>query len=367
MKAKTKKAIKITAIVFLTLVLAVGAYCGYVLLSYSRIEDRTPIAIENNKTEILDAEGEYTITTYNVGFGAYGPEFSFFLDTGHMSDGTYVKGKYGKSISKELTLRNTNGAIGEIEKLDSDIVILQEVDLKSSRAYKVNMYEMFKTALSDYSSSYASNFHTAYLPYPFNDPHGKTEAGLVTLSKYKINDTLRRSYPIADNLSKLFDLDRCFTVTRMPVSNGKELVLINSHMSAYDKGGVIRSAQLKMLNSVISAEYSRGNYVIVGGDFNHILSTEMVGHFPSGQQTPSWIAVLSDDDIPEGFSIVKATNREDVSTCRAADIPYEEGVNYTAVIDGFIASNNLICEAVNIETNYAWSDHQPVVLTIQFK
>jgi hypothetical protein len=77
--------------------------------------------------------------------------------------------------------------------------------------------------------------------------------------------------------------------------------------------------------------------------------------------------VLSDDDIPEGFSIVKATNREAVSTCRAADIPYEEGVNYTAVIDGFIASDNLICEAVNIETNYAWSDHQPVVLTIQFK
>lgn len=364
MKTKTKKALKIALLALAAILVCVVIYLLYILLSYTRIEDHLPIEVENSQSAVLKTGEEYTITTYNVGFGAYGPEYTFFLDTGFMNDGTPCKGEYGKSISKELTLRNTNGAISELEKLDSDIILLQEVDIKSSRAYNVNMYQMFKDAFPEHSASYASNFHTVYLPYPFNDPVGKTEAGLVTLSRYKIDEVERRSYPISDSLSKLFDLDRCFTISRFPVDNGKELVVINSHMSAYDKGGEIRSQQLDLISEVLTSEYSKGNYVIIGGDFNHILTEEMVGIFPSEQLTPPWIAVLSENDIPEGFSIAEAVNRTEVSTCRSADIPYQKGVNYTAVIDGFIVSDNIRFEAVNIETNYAWSDHQPVELTI---
>ena len=50
-------------------------------------------------------------------------------------------------------------------------------------------------------------------------------------------------------IDKLFDLDRCFAVNYLPVEGSdKKLVLINLHMSAYDKGGTIRAEQLKMLN-----------------------------------------------------------------------------------------------------------------------
>lgn len=367
MKKNISKIIKYILLALAIIIALIACYALYILISYDRIPDKSEISIENPSENILSQGEKYTIATYNIGFGAYGPEYSFFMDTGYMADGTYVQGKYGKGISKDLTIRNTEGAISELKELNTDMIILQEVDVKSSRAYKVNQYNLVKDSLSSYSSSYASNFHTPYLPYPFNDMHGKTEAGLVTLSKYKINSVERRSYPIADDLSKLFDLDRCFTVSRLAVDNGKELVLINSHMSAYDKGGIIRASQLELLTSVMSEEYNNGNYVVVGGDFNHILSEEMVGHFESGQLTPSWIAVLSDEDIPSGFAIAKAQNREEVSTCRSADIPYEKGVNYTAVIDGFIVSDNIEFSAINIETDYAWSDHQPVVLTITLK
>ena len=367
MKRKTPKFLKYTLLFLAILLVAILGYALYILFSYNRIEDKTPIEVENPVSQILSQGEEYTIATYNIGFGAYGPEYSFFMDTGYMADGTFMRGKYGKGISKEMTIRNTEGAISELVAIDADMVILQEVDVKSSRAYKVNQYSLVKESLPSYSASYSSNFHTPYLPYPFNDMHGKTEAGLVTLSKYKVESVERRSYPIADDLSKLFDLDRCFSISRLPVDNGKELILINSHMSAYDKGGVIRASQLELLTSVMMEEYNKGNYVIIGGDFNHILSEEMIGFFPAEQLTPPWIAVLSDDDIPEGFQIAKATNREEVSTCRSADIPYEKGVNYTAVIDGFIVSDNIEFSAFNIETDYAWSDHQPVVLTITLK
>ena len=39
------------------------------------------------------------------------------------------------------------------------------------------------------------------------------------------------------------------------------------------------------------------------------------------------------------------------------------GVNYTAVLDGFIVSDNLTATARNVDTGFAYSDHNPVLLT----
>ena len=99
-----------------------------------------------------------------------------------------------------------------------------------------------------YTSVYAENFHTANLFYPFHDPIGRTNAGILTLSHYRTDRAVRRSFPVTTNfIDKLFDLDRCFAVHYLPVAESeKELVLINLHMSAYDEGGTIRAEQLKM-------------------------------------------------------------------------------------------------------------------------
>lgn len=83
---------------------------------------------------------------------------------------------------------------------------------------------------------FAYNFRSSYLFYPFSDPHGKSNSGMVTLSRYKIQSSMRKSFPVDTGISKFFDLDRCFVVTRLNVSD-KQLVLINVHMSAYDEGG----------------------------------------------------------------------------------------------------------------------------------
>ena len=128
------------------------------------------------------------------------------------------------------------------------------------------------------------------MQYPFNDPIGTINAGILTLSNYKIDNAVRRSFPVTTSLiDKLFDLDRCFAVHYLPIDGSeKQLVLINLHMSAYDEGGTIRAAQLKMLNGVLAEEYAKGNYVIAGGDFNHCLIADKfdsdevaLQHFPS--------------------------------------------------------------------------------------
>lgn len=349
-------------IVILTMVI----YLVYMQINYHRIKDNTKLKVENNNDAVLKIGETYTAVTYNIGFGAYGPEYSFFMDTGEMDDGTPTQGEHGKALSKESVENHTEGAIRELEQMDADFLLLQEVDIDSDRSYHVDQAKEIKKAFSLYGNIFVNNFHSAYLFYPLSDPHGAVQSGLLNLSRYQISEAERRSYPVDDSFIKKFtDLDRCFAVMRLPIEGGHELVLINSHMSAYDKDGKIRARQLELLNSVMKEEYLAGNYVIVGGDFNHALGEEVAEGFPSRQKFPSWVSLLTQKDIADGITIQRAENELEVPTCRGADIAYTKGVNYTTVVDGFLVSDNVKATAENIDTDFAYSDHNPVKLTFE--
>ena len=367
METKAKKCWKIIGLSALVLVLIfitiVLGYVAYMSANYYRIEDELSLVVENNKEENITLETDYTISTYNIGFGAYNQDFDFFMDTGTMLDGTVVTGTRAKAESKEVVVEDTEGAIETIKGLDTDFAFFQEVDTKSTRSYFVNQYEMIKNAFQEFSSSFASNFHTSYLIYPFNDHIGSIQSGIVTLSKYNISSSTRRSFPIDESfVNKFFDLDRCFVVNRLNIEGtDKQLVLINLHMSAYDEGGVIRAKQLEMLTNLISFEYEKGNYVIAGGDWNHDIAGS-INTFESQQKTPDWVKEITDDDIPEGFSFAQTTLT--TPTCRSAEMAYKKGVNYTVVIDGFLVSDNIkITNTENIDTDFMFSDHNPVKMT----
>lgn len=364
-----RKFMCVTACVILALIALILTvlicYVCYVGLSYERIPDNTVVEIENNQSEGVQLNTEYSIATYNVGFGAYNHEFSFFMDSGKMKDGTDVTGKNSKAASKEVVLSNTNGSAELIAQGDYDFVLLQEVDLNSTRSYHVNQYEMFSSAFgADMSRNYGICYDSAFLFYPITDPHGKSLTALASYSKFKMDSAIRRQYPIATDFSKYFDLDRCFVVTRYTLENGKELVVGNSHMSAYDKGGTVRRQQLEFLNAFLKEEQDKGNYVIIGGDFNHDIA-HSDGMFESQQLRPEWVYTLTSDDLITGYSFVAATN---APTCRSTDIPYEKGVNYTVVLDGFIVSQNVtVISCTNIDNDFMYSDHNPATMTFKLQ
>ena len=121
-----------------------------------------------------------------------------------------------------------------------------------------------------------------------------------------------------------------------------------------------------MEKNFISAEYSKGNYVIAGGDWNHDIA-DSLEYFPSQQQIPAWVQQITEEDIPDGFSFAKTLN---APTCRAAEMPYTEGVNYTVVIDGFLVSDNIQIETIsNIDTingkdiSFLYSDYNAVKMS----
>ena len=240
------------------IILAFGGYILYLVCQYYRIKDNTEVLVENIQTALVNLSQEYTITTYNIGFGAYSQDFSFFMDSGEYKNGKKVTGSGSRAKNKQTVITNTNGAINTIKEQNADFMFFQEVDTKADRSYKVNQYKMIQDAFTSYSSSQTSNFHSGFLFYPITNPHGAVDAGISTISKYKIDSVVRKSLPIDESFpTKFFDLDRCFSVNRLPIGGtDKVLVLINLHMSAYDKGGVYRAKQFKLLSDYIADEYA---------------------------------------------------------------------------------------------------------------
>ncbi len=82
--ARDKKMfIKIAAgVVAAAVILFAIVYVLYVVLQYRRIEDEKTLEIENPETEKVRAKESYIVGTYNIGFGAYDKDFSFFHEQG---------------------------------------------------------------------------------------------------------------------------------------------------------------------------------------------------------------------------------------------------------------------------------------------
>lgn len=356
MKKVIKKILKILGWILVVLLVIVLAYVIYMLVSYHRIEDRQELAVQapagDNDRTALTAGETYRILTYNIGFGAYTPQFSFFMDGGTSS-----------WAESEESVRVTVTGAGElIASCDPDFALVQEVDTDSTRSYHVNEYEMLSDILKEDYSVFAVNYDSSFLAYPPLEPHGFCRAGLVLYSRYPVTSSVRRSFPISSSFSKFVDLDRCFSVSRIPVDNGRELVILNLHMSAYGNSDAIREAQVAMLCETMESEYAAGNYVICGGDFNHDLkaSEDEVG------ERESWAYPFPRSSLPEHFAFamdgLDDAEREALwNSSRNADQPYREGVSYTVTLDGFIVSDNVLCTSYeNINTGYTYSDHDPV-------
>ena len=367
-----KNIIKIFIAFIVLILVVVGGYAIYLTTGYYRINDLKEYSVDTiESNELVELNTSYKIITYNIGFGAYNHDFSFFMDEGEMLDGTKKKGSESRASSKQVVLDNTNGVIEEMKKLNPDFMFFQEVDTEASRSHKVNQYEMIDNAFNNYNSLLVSNFHSRFLFYPLLKPMGSVDSGIVTSSSKLIEKTVRYKLEIDESFpTRFFDLDRCFSVSYLPIKNSdKYLVLVNVHLSAYDKGGVFRAKQLEQLISLFNAETSLGNYVVCGGDFNHDISfDDTFNGFLSNQKTPEWVCKLNKEDIENKASNMRFVTSTNAPTCRSTDMPYTKGENYTVVLDGFIVSSNVEVSVINnIDLDFVYSDHNPVYMEFILK
>lgn len=360
-----KKILKILLCLLLAVVLAVGGYVAYLMIDYDRLEDTivldtaNPFAPEarTEPYEILKAGEERRILSWNIGFGAYTADYSFFMDGGREA--------------RARSADDCESAVSAVlaEAAGTDFVLVQEVDEDGTRSHHVNQRAMLEAHNSLWSTVFAQNYDSSYLFYPFHQPIGANRSGMLTMSRFEIESALRRSLPVEGGFNKFFDLDRCYSVSRIPVENGRTLCLYNLHLSAYTSDGSIATEQLAILMEDMAAEYAAGNYVIAGGDFNKDLWGDSSVYTGIPISEASWAQPFPMELLPQGISLVDSLNREKpVASCRDAGEPYIPGETFTLTLDGFMVSENvevLSCEV--LDRGFAVSDHNPVVLDFILK
>lgn len=359
MKKKLPLILRIILALLLVVVLIAGSYVAYVFIDYHRIDDNQALdVLPGAPADAAVAPGvTYTALTYNTGFGAYTPDYSFFMDGGESS----------WAVSPESVRRTVGGAAALCASCQPDFVLLQEVDFNATRTYHIDEKPIFDAALPGCSAVKAINYDSPFLFFPFTQPHGKSLAGLLTYSAYPIRSGLRRSLPISTGLDKILDLDRAYSVSRVPMTDGRELVLYNIHMTAYSNDDSIRKSQLTMLVSDMEREIAMGNPTVCGGDFNMEMMQTVTGEDMAMWARPLDHALLGAQVTDAWDLLTPEQQAAQPNSCRDAGVTYTSATE-TWMLDCFLISGDIEVEELRcIDAGYEWSDHNPILLRFRIK
>ena len=347
----------IVVLVIVILVLGVGLLT---ILEYQPLDkeeiELTPASTDATG-ESVSVDDKLSLLTWNIGYCGLSETADFFMD-----GGTSVVSQ------DEQAVRNNLLNIEKImEKEDTDITFIQEVDRDSARTYGIDEAEdIMKNAFPERAASFATNFKVIYIPYPI-PPIGHMNSGILTLSKYDIASSERIQLPVPFKWPvRTVNIKRCLDVCRMNVKGtDKKLVLINVHLEAYD-GGQGKVEQTRQLAEFMQQEYDMGNFVIAGGDFNQYFESVDISAYPKQNDSEWESGVLDEEIFSENFRFCMDPS---VPTCRSLSRPYDandESFQHY-MLDGFIVSDNLTVEAVETKDyGFKYSDHNPVKLVVSF-
>ncbi len=341
-------------LIALILILLIGLIGFLTITEYKPepVEDAS-LSFFSGESEAVSTEEEFTLYTWNIGYGGLGEESDFFMDGGTMVN----------PPSQDVVEKNLDGITSFIDEKDADAWLIQEADLNSSHTDNVDEVALLQEYAGD-NGAFAYNYNCKFVPIPL-PPMGRVEAGVATYTDYNLTDTPQRislpcpfKWPVS-----AANLKRCLLVSRVQLEGtDKELVLVNLHLEAYDDGeGKI--AQTNQLISLLTEEYEKGNYVVAGGDFNQSFPG-VLEEYPVENPELWTPGVLENSILPEGWSFAYDAESP---TCRLLDKPYD-GTNQLYVIDGFIVSPNVDVQTVKtVDLGFEYSDHNPVELKFTFK
>ena len=299
----------------------------------------------------------FNLMSWNIGYAGLGSEMDFFYDDGNRTRST-----------REKVRQHFNNIKQFIKGNDSiDFWYIQEIDIDSKRSWSINEVKEMSALLDDnYQVVFAKNYDVPFVPVPFTDPMGHAESGILSASKYPFSEATRHAYPlIAPWPQRLFLLHRCYTLLRFPLEKGNDLVIINTHNTAYIYDSTLRMKELNILRAKMMDEYTKGNYVIVGGDWNqNPPNFKPTGNF-NGQHFVKAPLELAATVFPKEWIIAYD---DKAPTNRQNNKSFVKGENGTTVIDFFILSPNVeLLKVKNIDLNFRDSDHNPVFAKVKLR
>jgi endonuclease/exonuclease/phosphatase family metal-dependent hydrolase len=140
-------------------------------------------------------------------------------------------------------------------------------------------------------------------------------------------------------------------------------VVINAHLSAYDKGGVLKKQQMAFLQGLVTTEYEKGNYVIVGADWNQCPPFFPFDTFSPGKTDGYTQSNIAADFVGEDWQWLYDPT---IPSNRKLRSTYDPENTFRTVIDFFLISPNI--KALKVKTldqQFRFSDHQPVWVQLE--
>jgi len=288
------------------------------------------------------------IVTWNVGFGGMGAEAEIRMDGGR---------RFIPSSLSQIR-KNILGIQAVVKEYGADVFLLQEISHGSMLNYWHNIEKSIQEVLKEFNHKFAFTFK-----FPLITKFLRNEHGLSTYvhPKYNVLKIETIPYEKSEIYYRFIKRRDSFLVTTIIPKVGKELILINTHLSSFDKDGVIRKAQCKEVLQYAETLYKDGHLVIIGADWNMRLTgapcvlkngeTRYNTAFPIKYIPSAWKLHFS-DTIPS----VRATNSS-----------YKRESATTAVIDGFVCSPGISVETVHtLDLGFSHSDHNPVEIIISY-
>lgn len=195
---------------------------------------------------------------WNIQYAA-GREHHFFYDGG---EAVSVSG---------ATVEATLDRIAEVlARVDPDFVLLQEVDRNSRRTARIDQHaELLRRV--PYPCHVSTPYYRApYVPYPPHEHLGRMDMHLSVFSKYRIGGARRHQLARLDEpwWRRQFNLRRALLEVRVPLEDGGELIVFDSHLSAFSHGDGTLGRQVAQLGEHFAQAEAEGTPWIFGADLN---------------------------------------------------------------------------------------------------
>ena len=172
---------------------------------------------------------------------------------------------------EELYATNMERTKRLLQNRSIDIACFQEIDFNADRSFNIDQARTLYSSCLYRNYAWAVNWDKRYVPFPYWPPSnhfGSILSGQAVLSQFEILEVSHIDLKKADHpfYYNAFYLDRLAQVVRINIY-GRELVLINVHMEAFDAKN--REEQMEQLASLIDS-YNEEPVVLLG-DFNSTL------------------------------------------------------------------------------------------------
>ncbi|WP_448647441.1 endonuclease/exonuclease/phosphatase family protein [Pseudomonas mohnii] len=168
-----------------------------------------------------------------------------------------------------------------------DIVLLQELDDGAKASGYQNQLKLLQERVADLypCSAHAFDWKADFIP----DPHifGSVGRQLATLSRYEIEHAERLQLPVSQGnlISRQFKPKNALLVTYLPLSDGGQMAVLNTHLDRATQPDETLQAQISAVAKVLDKFESHGTPWLIGGDFN-LLPLGQYQRLPSEQRTP---------------------------------------------------------------------------------